>query len=53
MKKCKDSRDYIPEYVDIPGGGRTVKMSNCMPPVEVIDAPTNPAPPAPKDDDDE
>jgi len=41
---CKDSRDYIPEYKDNADGSRSVKISNCMRPVTVIDAPSNPNP---------
>ena len=39
MTKCRNSRDYVPEYVDNADGSRTVKMSNCMQPAVVIDAP--------------
>ena len=43
MTRCRDNREFIPEYVDNPDGSRSVKVSNCMRPVKVIDAPaTNP-----------
>jgi len=41
MTRCKDNMEFVSEYVDNTNGSRSVKMSNCMRPVTVVDAPAS------------
>jgi len=53
IRHCRDSRDFIPIIKDNADGSRTQQLSNCLEPCVTVDAPaTNPAPAAPKDNND-